>query len=126
MKTAEASPIQPESPWAFTMADRLAKALDVAGITGTHMAEYLGISLNTVSNYTNGRTSPKKQTLRLWALKTGAPLEWIETGIDPTEGNPHQSPDGGNVGPAGIEPTTSTVKTGMKMGEVIPLFPKAA
>lgn len=70
----------------FGMPDRLGKALDVAGIASGDMADYLGVSRNTISNYINGRTEPRKQTLRLWALRTGAPLEWLQTGIWPTTG----------------------------------------
>lgn len=81
MEHAHKAPLEPEpSPWAFTMGDRLAKALAVANVPHAEMAEYLGISGNTIGNYIAGRTRPKKQTLRLWALRTGAPLEWIETG----------------------------------------------
>lgn len=83
------------SKWSFGLPDRLAKALDVAGITNTEMAEYLGVSPNTIGNYTSGRTAPKKQTLRLWAMRTGAPLAWIETGAI-NEESPHpDGPDGG-------------------------------
>jgi transcriptional regulator with XRE-family HTH domain len=72
------------STWEFHIGDRLAKALTVAGVNNLEMAEYLGISANTIGNYTSGRTAPKMQTLRLWALRTGAPLDWLLTGIDPT------------------------------------------
>ncbi|WP_213816271.1 helix-turn-helix transcriptional regulator [Glaciihabitans sp. dw_435] len=68
------------SKLSFGLPDRLGKALHVADVTTTDMADYLGVTRNTISNYTSGRTPVKKQTLRLWALKTGVPLEWIETG----------------------------------------------
>lgn len=78
------------------MRHRLALALEVSGTSVQEMAEELEVSPNTVGNYTSGRTAPKHATLRVWAMKTGAPLEWIKTGIDPTE-NPHpENPDGGN------------------------------
>ena len=77
----------------FTMSDRMAKALAVAGIGTQEMADYLGVSRNTVTNYTSGRTEPKKQTVRLWSLRTGTPIEWIETGEWPTDGtDPNKSP----------------------------------
>lgn len=102
------------------MRHRLALALEVSGTSVQEMAEELEVSPNTVGNYTSGRTAPKHATLRVWAMKTGAPLEWIKTGIDPTE-NPHQSPDGGNpVGLSGFDPEASTVKTG-RLADVIPL-----
>ncbi len=64
----------------FGLPDRLAKALDVANVSSIEMADYLGVSRTTISNYTSGRTPVKKQTLRLWAMRTGIPLVWIETG----------------------------------------------
>lgn len=64
----------------FDLADRLAKALRVAGMGNQEMADYLGVSRNTVSAYVNGRGEPKRAYLVLWALRTGVDLEWIETG----------------------------------------------
>lgn len=72
------------SPWAFEMRHRLALALEVSGTSVAEMANELRVSPNTVGNYTSGRTNPKHATLAVWAMKTGAPLSWIETGIDPT------------------------------------------
>ena len=77
----------------WDIGDRLSKALKHAGVGTAVMAEYLGISRNTVGNYTSGRTVPDKRTLRLWAMRTGVPLEWLETGEVP-DGDP-QGPDGG-------------------------------
>jgi transcriptional regulator with XRE-family HTH domain len=79
----------------FGLPDRLGKALSVAGVPSNDMADYLGISRTTISNYINGRTEPKKQTLRLWAVRTGVPLEWLETGhLDGEDGGPNmQTPD---------------------------------
>lgn len=64
----------------FGLPDRLAKALDVSGVTSGQMAERLGVSRTTVSNYIHGRTNPTRSVRRDWALMTGIPLEWIETG----------------------------------------------
>lgn len=69
---------------AFGLSDRLNKALTVADVSSQEMADYLGVSRNTISNYINGRTLAKKQTLRLWAMRTGVPLVWLEHGILPT------------------------------------------
>ncbi len=80
MKNAT-KPEQHHDPLAFTLGDRLAKAMKVADVTRGDLAEYLGVSPTTIGNYTGDRTPVKKQTLRLWALRTGVPLEWIETGI---------------------------------------------
>jgi transcriptional regulator with XRE-family HTH domain len=63
-------------------ADRMRKALRQADISVQDMAEYLGVARNTVSTWINGRIKPSSQTLRLWALRCGVPLEWL------TEGEP--------------------------------------
>ena len=70
------------------------------------MADYLGLTPYTVSRYINRKAEVPLQTLRLWALRTGVPFEWLETGKTPG-GN---DPDGGgqwwairdsNPGPTG-------------------------
>lgn len=55
------------------------------------MAAYLDVSRNSVGAWINGRTPPSSQTIRLWALRTGVPYEWLKTGIDPHP----EGPDGG-------------------------------
>ena len=70
---------QPASAGApqWDVADRLRKALRHAGIGVTEMADYLDVSRTSVSNWINGRIEPSVQTLRLWALRTGVPYEWL-------------------------------------------------
>jgi transcriptional regulator with XRE-family HTH domain len=46
------------------------------------MADYLGVARNTVSTWINGRIAPSKQTLRLWALRSGVPFDWLSGGED--------------------------------------------
>jgi hypothetical protein len=60
--------------------DRLRKSLRFAGLGVGEMAEELGVDRNTVGNYINGRTRISGPALRLWAMRTGVPREWIETG----------------------------------------------
>jgi len=69
----------------FGKSDRLNKALEFSGISSNEMAEHLDVSRTTISNYINGRTEPKRSTLRDWAMRTGVPLEWLESGKFPTE-----------------------------------------
>lgn len=76
----------------FGLGDRMAKALDVARVNGLEMAEYLSVSRQTIGNYTSGRTRPNRATLRMWALKTGVPLAWLETGYLPDSPSPKLSP----------------------------------
>ena len=60
------------------------------------MAGYLGVHRNTVSGYLNRRIRPNKRTLSLWALRTGAPYEWLVNGDD----QPQQPPPDSDPGPA--------------------------
>lgn len=113
---------------AFGLADRLGKSLHVAGMTNQEMSECLEVSPNTVSNYINGNTRPRKLYLREWAMRTGVPLHWLETGHFPGETeNPHSdNPDGGIVEPpVGLEPTTCALQGG-KSARITPLFGRIA
>ncbi|MBN9326555.1 helix-turn-helix transcriptional regulator [Cellulomonas sp. 73-145] len=74
----------------WTLADRLRKAREAAGISTADFATDLGVSRNTITNYERGHVSPRRGALRLWALRTGVPLVWLETGAS----NPGD-PDGG-------------------------------
>lgn len=58
-------------------ADRMRKALRDASIEIRDMADYLGVSRSSVSNWINGRIRPSKQTLRLWSLRCGVPMTWL-------------------------------------------------
>lgn len=64
----------------WTVGDRLGKALAHAGVGVQEMADYLGVSRNTISNYLHGRVRPDKRTLMLWAFRTGVDRVWIESG----------------------------------------------
>lgn len=91
----DASPV-PE----WDTADRMRKALRVAKMTPGQMADYLDVGGNTVSTWINGRIKPSKQTLRLWALRTGVSFEWLSEGIAEPR---HPSPGGGvSAGQRGV------------------------
>jgi transcriptional regulator with XRE-family HTH domain len=81
----------------WDLADRMRKALRTGGVKVNVMADYLGVSRNTVGNYINGHTPPDRRTLRLWAMRCGVPFEWLETGT--TSEAPHPDGDGGPVLP---------------------------
>lgn len=88
----------------WDVADRMRKALRVSGVGVQEMADYLGVARNTVSTWINGKIDPSVQTLRLWALRTGVPFEWLQTGEDPRPDNP-----GGGLSTVrhqGLEPRT--------------------
>jgi len=64
----------------FDRMDRMALALRHARLTNQDMADYLGVTRETVSRWVNGRSTPNLGVMRLWALRTEVPLEWLETG----------------------------------------------
>lgn len=76
----------------FGLSDRLAKALNVSKTSSSEMAEALDVTPTTISNYTSGRTRPRKPVVQAWALKTGVPISWLETGVTPGGGDPEMSP----------------------------------
>ena len=91
----------------FDLADRMRRALRVAEISSNEMADYLGVSRTSVSAWINGRNEPRRTALIAWALRTGVPLEWLETGKAPTspsgpEGEEYTSRDS-NPEPADYE-----------------------
>lgn len=61
------------------------KALRDAKMTTTEMAEYLGITRETAGRYMSGSAKVPLQTLRLWSLRTGVPMEWITDGVVPAD-----------------------------------------
>ena len=75
----------------FDESDRLRKALQVAGMTQEDMSDYLGVSRGTVRNWLNGHTTIKRAARIAWALRTGVPVVWLETGTAPVDD------DGGRV-----------------------------
>jgi transcriptional regulator with XRE-family HTH domain len=84
-----------------TLAHRLRIAREWRDLEQVDIARELGVSRATVSNYERGVTSPGKLVVNAWAVVTDVDVEWLKN--DDFGGS---SP----VGPAGIEPTTSTVK----------------
>lgn len=50
------------------------KALREAHVPVQDMADYLGVSRNTVSRWINGAV------LRAWSQRTGVPYEWLAAG----------------------------------------------
>jgi transcriptional regulator with XRE-family HTH domain len=76
MTNSASSPIAiPE----FSTADRLRKARQFAGLTPEELAERIGVTPRTVYNYETGKPT-RPAALKLWALATGVPFQWIETG----------------------------------------------
>lgn len=83
----------------WTVADRLRKARIAAGLEQAELARDIDVSRNTVSNYESGHVTPRRIVLRAWSLRTGVPLEWIETGVAPGSGDdPHDGSRSPNYG----------------------------
>lgn len=62
---------------AFTLGDRLTKARSTAGISVQEMADRLGVSRNTISNYEAERTRPPLAVLILWSQFCEVPEWWL-------------------------------------------------
>jgi transcriptional regulator with XRE-family HTH domain len=55
----------------FGLHDYMRKSLEVAGIGVGEMAGRLGVSIDTVSRWINGRNKPSTPALMTWAMVTG-------------------------------------------------------
>ncbi len=86
----------------FDKADRLKKAVSVSGVAVSEMAEYLGVRQETLSRYLNGKTETPLAIVRLIAMRTGVPVDWIMTGNVPGGPGPEL--------PGGIEPPTYSLR----------------
>lgn len=74
----------------FDLADRMRKGLRITGLTVQEMADYLGVTRTTVSNWINGHIKPSTQTQRLWAMRTGVSYVWLTTGEHPHQAVPDE------------------------------------
>lgn len=88
----------------FTLGDRLRKARELTGLDQGPFGKELDVSRATISNSERGESKPTRIVMRQWALRTGVPLEWLETGQVPSNNGP--GPDGEVVHPPGLEPGT--------------------
>lgn len=68
----------------WTVGDRLRKARESVEFEQAELAEAIGVSRATVSNYEGGRVAPRKIMLNAWALATGVPVEWLRSGVVPS------------------------------------------
>jgi transcriptional regulator with XRE-family HTH domain len=71
--------------------DRLLLAQRRSGIGVQELADRLEVSRNAISSWINGRNRPRPRDLKAFALATGYPVRWLETGEMPVDGQP----DGG-------------------------------
>jgi Putative ATPase subunit of terminase (gpP-like) len=67
------------------LADRLAKSLQLSGLSVQQIAELLEVNRNTISSWLNRRAVPSPPALMVWAQHTSVPYEWLRTGSWPSE-----------------------------------------
>jgi transcriptional regulator with XRE-family HTH domain len=61
----------------WTLADRLRKAREHAGLEQRELATEIGIGRSTIVSYEAGRTVPHRPVLVSWALRCGVSYEWL-------------------------------------------------
>ena len=88
----------------WTLSDRLRKARETTGLDQAAFAERTGLSRNTVSNYENGHTTPRRSNVMMWAMATGVPAGWLLNGETPP--SDEDEGDSDSVRLEGLEPPT--------------------
>ena len=79
MTTAAAPQTVPQ----WTQADRLRKAREHAHMSQQQLAAATGLSRRSISAYEQGDSVPRRPALLAWAVATGVPLAWLQTGEVP-------------------------------------------
>jgi transcriptional regulator with XRE-family HTH domain len=73
----------------WTLADRLRKAREFAGLSQTELGDATGLSRRSVSGYEGGERPPRLHHLIAWALATGVDLDWLrprqDSNLQPTD-----------------------------------------
>lgn len=77
------------------MKHRLQIARETTGLNAQDFAAEIGVAKNTVYNAENGARRPSRLVVRAWAMRSGVPVEWLETGQAPAM----PGPDGGEYTP---------------------------
>lgn len=67
---------------------RLSQARQARGINGTELADLLGMSPQSISQYEHGKQSPSPETLSLISDKLNVPLSYFTRDMGPSESNP--------------------------------------
>lgn len=65
------------------------KAREAAGYNQRDFAEHLGVSHQTVTNAEKGHRAVRKITIKAWAMATGVPAQWLDTGVAPDHDDPN-------------------------------------
>lgn len=97
----------------WTIADKLRKARETAGLEQGDLADLIDASRSTISNYESNRYTKRRrrQTLRMWAWACGVEPTWI----DPSLEGPN--PGGGGS----IRPVSQSACTNRPLRSVAPL-----
>ena len=62
--------------------DRLRRAREHSGLDQTELADQMGVSRATISNYERGITNSRRPIIVAWAMATGVDVNWL-LGEDP-------------------------------------------
>ncbi|MGK9146655.1 helix-turn-helix domain-containing protein [Plantibacter flavus] len=89
----------------YTLAVRLRKSRILANLEQAELAEMLGISRGSVSNYETGKSEPIASMFVRWAQLTDVPLEWLAEGVNARTA-PAEAGAVEVVHPLGLEPRT--------------------
>lgn len=65
--------------------DRMAKSLQLSGISVQRMADLLECHRNMIGGWLNRRNNPSPATLMIWAQHTNVPYEWLRSGRWPKQ-----------------------------------------
>lgn len=79
----------------WTLADRLRKSREFAGLEQNDVADYLGMSRGAISDWERDVRKPKLGVLRLWSEVCHVPLEWLRGSEDEPGGGLMAVPDDG-------------------------------
>jgi transcriptional regulator with XRE-family HTH domain len=76
---------------AWRPVDRLRRAREYAELDQTQLADRIGVSRHSISNYERGAFAPRRPVLLSWALATGVALDWLTGGSpDGDVASPHR------------------------------------
>ena len=65
----------------WTLGWRLQRSLAHAGMSVEAMAAELGVTRQTVGRWLHDHTEPRLGYMKLWAMRTGVPFEWLREGL---------------------------------------------
>lgn len=72
----------------WTLGDRLRKARALTGLNTREFASEIGVSQKTVTSAENDHGGVRRTTIAAYAVRTGVPMEWLETGNTPGPNGP--------------------------------------